>query len=125
METYLQWMQVAGLLVEGAGVLVIIAGGLYASWRFVANTQPTGQRSYRFYRQDLGRAVLLGLEFLIAGDIIRTVAVDLTPESVLTLGIIVLIRILLSVALHVEVEGCWPWHLKEQSRSFRNQSPES
>lgn len=64
---------------------------------------------YRRFRQDLGRGILLGLEFLVAADIIRTVAVVPTLEGVLALGLIVLIRTFLSMALQVELEGRWPW----------------
>lgn len=64
---------------------------------------------YRVYRQDLGRAILLGLEFLIAGDIIRTVAVAPTLQNVLVLGLIVLIRTFLSFSLQLEIEGKLPW----------------
>jgi uncharacterized membrane protein len=64
---------------------------------------------YRRFRQDLGRGILLGLEFLVAADIIRTVAVAPTLENVLVLGLIVLIRTFLSIALQVEIDGVLPW----------------
>jgi uncharacterized membrane protein len=64
---------------------------------------------YRRFRQDLGRGILLGLEFLVAADIIRTVAVTPTLQSVAVLGLIVVIRTFLSMALQVEVEGRLPW----------------
>lgn len=60
-------------------------------------------------RQNLGRGILLGLEILIAADIIRTVAITPTLDGVLVLGVIVLIRTFLSMALQVELEGRWPW----------------
>ena len=117
MDEYRSIMQVIGLVIEGVGVAVIVLGAAYAGWRFVFSTQPGASiRSYRFFRQDIGRSILLGLEFLIAGDIIRTVAVTPTLESVLVLGLIVLIRTFLSMALHVEVEGCWPWQLGAEDR---------
>ena len=72
---------------------------------------------YRVYRQDLGRAILLGLEFLIAGDIIRTVAVAPTLQNVLVLGLIVLIRTFLSFSLQLEIEGKLPW--SRESRPAR------
>ncbi len=64
---------------------------------------------YSLYRQDVGRAILLGLEFLIAGDIIRTVVVAPTTQNVLVLGLIVLIRTFLSLSLQLEIEGKLPW----------------
>jgi uncharacterized membrane protein len=69
---------------------------------------------YRQYRQQLGRSILLGLELLVAADIIRTVAVTPTLTSVAVLGGIVLIRTFLSFSLELEITGRWPW----QSRTF-------
>ena len=65
--------------------------------------------AYRQLRQDIGRAVLLGLEILVAADIIRTVAVTPTLDSVAILGIIVAIRTFLSISMQVEIEGRFPW----------------
>lgn len=65
--------------------------------------------AYRTYRRQLGRSIILGLEFLIAGDIIRTVVVADTLENIAVLGLIILIRSFLSITLHLEVEGRWPW----------------
>ena len=62
-----------------------------------------------YKRQTLGRSILTGLELLVAADIIRTVAVEPTMESVLVLGLIVIIRTFLSFSLEVEIEGHWPW----------------
>ena len=65
--------------------------------------------AYRELRSDVGRSIVLGLEFLIAGDIIRTVTVTQTLESVGVLVVIVLIRSFLTVTLQLEIEGRWPW----------------
>lgn len=101
-------VETVGLVIDGAGVLIIVLGLLYALGRFFNGLrQPIDL--YRRLRQDLGRGILLGLEFLVAADIIRTVAVEPTLQSVLILGLIVLIRTFLSVALEVELEGRWPW----------------
>lgn len=117
MDEYRALIEIIGLAIEGAGVAVIVFGALYATWRFTLRQQPTdGMRSYKFFRQDIGRSILLGLEFLIAGDIIRSVAVTPTLDGVTVLGLIVLIRTFLSMALHVEVEGCWPWQLQDNER---------
>ncbi len=94
--------------VDAVGVAVIVAGLLYALARF-AFVRPGAESRYRRLRQDVGRGILLGLEFLIAADIIRTVAVAPTLDNVLVLGVIVLIRTFLSMALQVELEGRWPW----------------
>ena len=76
------------------------------SWSVARTTQAI---TIRPYRQDIGRAILLGLEFLIAGDIIRTVVVAPTIQNVLVLGLIVLIRTFLSMSLQLEIEGKLPW----------------
>ncbi len=95
-----------GTVIDGAGVLAIVIGAIIATYRFVFRI---GEEPYRTYRQNLGRAILLGLEFLVAGDIIRTVVVSPTLDNVFVLAIIVLIRTFLSVALQLELQGKWPW----------------
>jgi len=96
-----------GLAIDAGGVLVVVLGIVMA---FVRVLRPASQLGrYRQFRQDLGRGILLGLEFLVAADIIRTVAVTPTLESVLVLGLIVIIRTVLSLALQLEVEGRLPW----------------
>ena len=95
-------------VLDAVGVCVIVFGAAIASVRFAA-PKISGADRYRTYRQDLGRAILLGLEFLIAGDIIRTVGVAPTLENVFILEVIVVIRTFLSMALQLEVEGRLPW----------------
>jgi uncharacterized membrane protein len=106
---YRELMERVGTAVDAAGVFIIVFGGLLATGRFLLRGQGEPGVSYRLYRQDLGRAILLGLEFLVAGDIIRTVVVAPTLENVIILGLIVLIRTFLSMALQLELEGRWPW----------------
>jgi uncharacterized membrane protein len=107
-------------VIDGVGVVVIVAGLLVASAAFVGallgRVEADGEEAspYRVYRQQIGRAILLGLEFLVAADIIRTVAVDPTFSSVGVLAIIVAVRTFLSFTLDVELEGRWPW--QEQRR---------
>ncbi|HEY5813682.1 MAG TPA: DUF1622 domain-containing protein, partial [Terrimicrobiaceae bacterium] len=84
-------------------------GALLATMRFLLQKKADHQSPYGLYRQDMGRAILLGLEFLVAGDIIRTVVVDPTFDNVLVLGLIVIIRTFLSITLQLEIEGKWPW----------------
>ncbi|MCP9486589.1 MAG: DUF1622 domain-containing protein [Gaiellaceae bacterium MAG52_C11] len=73
--------------------------------------------SYRRYRHDVGRAILLGLEILIAADIIRTVATFPELRSTVTLALIVLVRTFLSLALELEIEGRWPWQRAADSQA--------
>jgi len=115
MAYYREVMDGVGRAIDAVGVLVIVAGAVLATGRFFARRHGSAGKSYRLYRQDLGRAILLGLEFLIAGDIIRTVVVAPTLENIVILGLIVLIRTFLSMALQLEVEGRWPWQRAEET----------
>ena len=98
-----------GIEVVGVGIMVV--GALVAMVVFFQRGQggPGWDEAYRRLRGDLGRAILLGLEFLVAADIIGTVAVTPTFESLGVLAAIVLIRTFLSFSLEVEIEGQWPW----------------
>ena len=109
MTRFREIMDLVGTAVDTAGVAVMVFGATVATARFLFNKQGRTLNAYRLCRQDLGRAILLGLEFLVAGDIIRTVVVDPTLDNVIVLGLIVLIRTFLSLALQLEVEGRWPW----------------
>lgn len=108
-------IDVAGSAVEGIGVAILVVGTLGALLRYLYTLalRTATIESYRTVRRNLGRAILLGLEFLVAADIIRTVAVSPRFESVAALAIVVLIRTFLSAALEVEIEGQWPWRRKE------------
>ena len=104
------WVSTAARLMEGAGVAVMVLGPAFALVMMLgaARSARAGETYWRF-RLDLGRAILLGLEFLVAADIIRTVSDAPTLQGVLVLGLIVLIRTFLSFTLTVELEGRWPW----------------
>lgn len=98
------------LIVELAGIAVIVGGFAIATVRYAVRFAASGNNGlYTFYRRSLARSIILGLEFLIAADIIRTVMVDETLESIINLGLIILIRIVLGFTLHLEDEGRWPW----------------
>lgn len=107
-------ISLAGYAIEAVGVFVIVLGSCISSAAFVGTFRqlPEGI-AYRTYRRQLGRSIILGLEFLIAGDIIRTVVVADTLENIAVLGLIILIRSFLSVTLHLEVEGRWPWQAEK------------
>lgn len=98
-------------LIEVLGIGIITLMAVYAlaeaGYRLLAKEESF--RVFRELRQRLGRGILLGLEFLVAADIIHTVAVELTFETVGVLAIIVLIRTFLSFTLEVELTGRWPW----------------
>ena len=102
--------------VEAIGALIMVIGGLWAFIDFGFQTRRSEMRTpvYQRLRRRLGQVILLGLEVLIVGDIVRTIIVDPTVESVAVLGIIVIIRIVLSFSLEVEIDGVWPWNRREQ-----------
>jgi uncharacterized membrane protein len=104
-----EFVEVAGTAAEIAGVVLIIGGLVIASARYAISPKGEGVSRYQRYRQDLGRAILLGLEVLVAADIVRTVAFTPTMDSVLVLAMIVAIRTFLSWSLALELEGKWPW----------------
>jgi len=97
-------------VVEAVGCAVMVLGALWAFVQFgVAVASRRAGDAYGLLRRNLGRVILLGLEILIIADIVRTVIVDPSLESVMVLGLIVLIRIVLSFSLEVEIDGTWPW----------------
>ncbi len=109
-------------LLEIAGVAAILIASLVATWRYVAAVRRReGKKAYEQYRANLGRGILLGLEFLVGADIISTVTAPLTWESVGLLGAIVLIRTLLSFSLETEIEGVAPWRRRAAERNLEEQ----
>jgi uncharacterized membrane protein len=108
--TFTDAVETVGKCVDVVGVVAIIAGGAYSSLVFAQNLRRKDNvDAYRTFRSSLGRSILLGLEILVAADIIRTVAATPTFESVGVLAGIVLIRTFLSFSLEVELEGRFPW----------------
>ena len=96
--------------IEVAGVAIIVVSALVSAFLYLRDGRSAGWgRAYDGFRANLGRGILLGLELLVAADIIGTVAVTPSFESLGVLGAIVLIRTFLSVSLDVEIEGRWPW----------------
>jgi len=110
-DTYSRILGIIVHVADGIGVAVLIAGLFLSAilalraWRNTGD----GTKAYTVLRRTLGGAILAGLEVLVAGDLIRTVAVDPTLDNVLILGIIVLIRTFLSFSLEIEIEGTLPW----------------
>ncbi len=114
----LSFDDVMELVVHGfeiGGVVILVVGSLAAfvtaalSYRRIG-----GRRAYELARRNVGRAILLGLEFLIIADIVLTITVDPTLDSALALGLIVLVRTFLSFSLEVELEGTLPWRRASQ-----------
>jgi len=108
--TYEETIEDVVKVVEAVGAGIMVLGGLGAFTVFARRAlRRTTSNPYEELRRDLGRSILLGLEVLIVADIVRTIIVDPTLESVAVLGAIVVIRILLSFSLEVEIDGAWPW----------------
>lgn len=99
-----------GYVIEAIGATIIVGGIiLSAIWSIRRLSRLPSIDVYQQFRRDIARSIILGLEFLIAGDIIRTVTVDQTLTGAAVLALIVLIRVTLSITLHFEIEGRWPW----------------
>jgi len=112
-------VEATGRAIDAAGIAILIVGALIALSLYVGHlrggTAPSD--AYRQLRRNLGRAILLGLELLVAADIIKTVAISPTIESVAALGLIVLVRSFLSMTLELEIDGHWPWQRPSQPGS--------
>ena len=105
---------------EVAGVGVLAAGSILAFVVFAVDLfRRPFEQAYEGVRQGVGRAILLGLEILIIADIVQTITIDPTLESVITLGVLVLVRTFLSFSLEIELEGVVPWHRRTE-RERRN-----
>jgi uncharacterized membrane protein len=111
-RTVIEW---SALAIEVLGALIIVAGVARVAItrgavRYLFQLDKPG--AYESYKHQMGRSVLLGLEFLVAGDVVRTVALDPTLTNVGVLGLLVLIRTFLGWSLAVEIEGRWPWQAR-------------
>ncbi|WP_162462781.1 DUF1622 domain-containing protein [Mycolicibacterium sp. CBMA 234] len=107
-------IETIGKVIDAVGVAVIVGGALIALAATVLRMRGSEGGAYDAFRRQLGRSILLGLEFLVAADIIRTVAVTPTAQSVAVLAGIVAIRTFLSFSLQVEMTGSWPWQRQPQ-----------
>ena len=123
------WIEWIGKGVDVAGVAAIILGILYATLQFLRNQSGEADRAkavYHHYRQSIGRALLLGLELLVAADIIRTVAIEPTFQNLGVLALLVVIRTFLSWTLEMEISGRWPWQRSDAQESLSaNERPET
>jgi uncharacterized membrane protein len=112
-------------VIEGVGVVIMTAGLVFVLLRYAyaAVSDRTRAGSYERLRVSIGRVILLGLEILIVGDIVRTIIVEASVQSVLVLGLIVVIRTVLSFALEVEISGRWPWQQAPHTTAAGNVQP--
>ena len=109
MENINLYIDYVAKIMEGIGVLTIFLGSLIAIGKFVFRFRSKNSISYNELRQAVGKSILLGLEILIAADIMATVVTEPSLKSVSILGLIVIIRTFLSLSLQVELEGKFPW----------------
>ena len=114
-------VEAAGSVVDGAGVVAILVGALAAVTIAAPRLLRRERGVYGRFRRFLGRSILLGLELLVAADIVGTVAVEATLDNLAVLAVIVLIRTFLSMSLTVEVENRWPWQPEGRGRSARRE----
>ena len=103
-------------VIETLAVGIMLVFILIGTWRFLCHSLGKIEGAYERYRIVLGKTLLVGLELLVAADIIETVAVDLTLSNLTLLGGLVLVRTVLGWTLTVEVEGHWPWQQTNESR---------
>jgi uncharacterized membrane protein len=110
-ETYTEVMLIVAQVFEAIAAATLFAGLIFSVWLSLRTYMRTksSTSAYKIMRQSFGGAILLGLEILVAGDLIRTVAVAPTLDNVIVLAIIVLIRTFLSFSLEIEIDGVPPW----------------
>ena len=120
--SFYEVIETVGKTIDVVGVAVIAVGALISAAGVISRLRTKTGDVYRVFRQQLGRSILLGLEFLVAADIIRTVAVTPDARSVAVLAGIVLIRTFLSFSLELEVTGYWPWQKNRQQQQAAPQS---
>ena len=115
-QRILVWIDAAATAIEILAVVIIIVVVFVSVGRYLlqAVLHPEDEERYGQLRLRVGRTLLLGLEILVAADIVRTVALEATLESIIVLALLVLIRTFLSWALEVEIEGRWPWQPKRE-----------
>lgn len=109
MEFIKELVEWSATAIEVLTVVLIVASAIFGTLRFIVHLNKQVPDAYKQYKMHLGKMLILALEFLVAADIIRTVALEQTLNNVLILGLLVLIRTFLSWSLSVEIEGRWPW----------------
>jgi uncharacterized membrane protein len=102
-------VELTALLFEAGGTFAMSIGAVVALVLTLRDRAHGGRAVFRAFRDRLGRAIILGLELLVAADILRTISTQPTLQQVVVLGIVVLIRTFLSFSLEIELEGRWPW----------------
>lgn len=121
---FIECVEIVGTVIDGVGVAIIAIGVVVSAGIAFGRLLRKSTETYRIFREQLGRSILLGLEFLVAADIIRTVAVTPDARSVAVLAGIVAIRTFLSFSLELEITGRWPWQKKSRPDDDSVTSPQ-
>jgi uncharacterized membrane protein len=117
-----EFARLSSLALEAASFAVILLGVAISTGVFLVRVWLSGfEANYRDFRANLGRGILIGLELLIAADILKSVVIDPTTQGMLVLGGIVLIRTFLSISLDVEINGHWPWETTRLAQQTQGQ----
>lgn len=123
-STVPEWIESVSIAIEIFAIAIIVVGIVYASVLILSRLlRRRAEDHYATYKAIIGRSLLLGLEILVAADIIRTVALDPTLESVAVLGLLVLVRTFLSWSIIVEIEGHWPWQPERREENSLSEPP--
>jgi uncharacterized membrane protein len=109
-------VDLTALGLELVGVAVIGIAFLYAAVRAVRHYRQRTPDAYERLKIYIGKALQLGLEFLVAADIIRTITVEPTRGQIVSLALLVVVRTFLSWSITVEIEGCWPWQIAKNRK---------
>ncbi|MDH4230465.1 MAG: DUF1622 domain-containing protein [Nitrospirota bacterium] len=116
MEHLREWIELASQGVEMLAVVIMVSMIVFGTIRWIFRYRTNMESGYERYRVVLGKTLLIGLELLVAADIIRTVAIDLTLTNIALLAALVVVRTFLGWSLTVEIEGHWPW---QGAKKFR------
>jgi uncharacterized membrane protein len=114
--TLIRIIELTARMLEFVGVAVIGISFVYAGFRGLRDYLQKKPDAYGGVKIFIGRGLQLGLEFLVAADVISTVTVEPTMEKILALGLLIVVRTLLSWSIAVEVEGCWPWQVAKKRK---------
>ena len=117
MTEILEYLEKAGVVISLFAVTLIVAGFVRAAWRYAIRFKDeTRATNFDLFKVELGGSLLLGLEILVLADVIETIAVTPTFESLAFLAAIVVVRTAVSWSLTLQTEGCWPWQVPTEDR---------
>jgi uncharacterized membrane protein len=115
------WIELTTKLIEALAVVLMVSFIVVGTVRWLLFSGRQIGKGYERFRAQVGKALLVGLELLVAADIIRTVVLETTLSNIVTLGILVLVRTFLGWTLAVEIDGCWPWQKRQESALDRRE----